>query len=199
MLEYALLWYDQYYVFFYALVVLLVLVEWPITILTLTLLAPKLGIGWEELLLLSLVGDFWGDLLHFYVGRYGYQIQKFFKIRFDNRKFKKLQTQIDRYPLLEKLIIIKYTPPLTSLGLVYLGFSSVRVWEFIKYTLPLCVLSSVSIVAGGYLFGAFWSDNGTLWRFFLGIGVALFVLITVLRRLGRWLVASVQKKYKKSD
>lgn len=137
--------------------------------------------------------------MHFYVGRYGYQIQKFFKIRFDNRKFKKLQTQIDRYPLLEKLIIIKYTPPLTSLGLVYLGFSSVRVWEFIKYTLPLCVLSSVSIVAGGYLFGAFWSDNGTLWRFFLGVGVALFVLITVLRWLGRWLVASVQKKYKKSD
>lgn len=199
MLDYALSRYDQYFVFFYLLLILLLLLEWPITIFTLSLLAPKLNLWPQHLLLLALIGDFGGDLLHFYLGKYGHHLQKLFKRTLNSRTITTLKRNIDRYPLLEKLIIIKYTPPLTSAGLIYLGFSQIKTKDFIHYTFPLCLLSSSLIVLLSSFFNTFLINQSTLRVSFLGIGLSLFLLISLIKYLRMLLITRIQKKYQKPD
>lgn len=199
MLDYALSRYDQYFVFFYLLLILLLLLEWPITIFTLSLLAPKLNLWPQHLLLLALIGDFGGDLLHFYLGKYGHHLQKLFKRTLNSRTITTLKRNIDRYPLLEKLIIIKYTPPLTSAGLIYLGFSQIKTKDFIRYTFPLCLLSSSLIVLLSSFFNTFLIKQSRLRVSFLGIGLSLFLLISLIKYLRMLLITRIQKKYQKPD
>ena len=131
MLEYALSFYQEYTRIFYILIAIVVLLEGPIIILTLTILSPQLWIWIPFLFFLSLFWDFWGDLLHFLLGKYW---EKLFpsKRRSEAKSptFQKLTKTIDNYPLLEKLIIIKYTPPITSIGLIYLWVSKVKMFDF---------------------------------------------------------------------
>lgn len=200
MFEYAFSFYQNYLPFFFILTIIAVLLEWPIVILTLTLLSGKLGIPISLIIILSLIGDFGGDMLHFYLGKYGNTLLKKLNFKRKSEKLTRLNKKIKNYPLLEKLIIIKYTPPITSIGLIYLGTTQLPTLEFIKTTLPLCLLSSWLIISIGYFFGEIFTKTQYLWVFFFGAGIVIFSVIILLKFLGKFLVRKIKEKHhQKSD
>lgn len=194
MLEYALSRYHEYIVLFYAIVVIIVLLEGPITIMTLTMLAPQLWLPLEVIFLLSMIGDFGGDYLHFLVGRYGKKLLKKQEENPDS-PLNKVHKQLEKYPLLEKLIIIKYTPPISNVGLIYLGTSPISTKAFLLKTLPLCTFSSILVISLGHYFGNYFQQQENLAQALFWIGITIVSVLFILRLLGKRLVKKVNEKY----
>jgi len=148
MLDYILHFYNSYTFFFYLLLIVWVVAEWPIIILGLSLISYKIWFGFYELLFFAFLWDFLWDLLLFLIWKY-------FSKKFKNKDFsliKKLNKKLKYHKLLDKLIVIKYTPPITSLGLIYLGFSGISLKKFIKNNIILNIFSSFLITILWYSF-----------------------------------------------
>ena len=199
MLEYALSFYQEYTRIFYILIAIVVLLEGPIIILTLTILSPQLWIWIPFLFFLSLFWDFWGDLLHFLLGKYWEKL-------FPNKRrswaksptFQKLTKTIDNYPLLEKLIIIKYTPPITSIGLIYLWVSKVKMFDFIKKDFPLCLLSTIVVIYIGFYFGQYFNTKTNFWWLIFWIWLGILTTITLSRLIWKFLLKKIYRQHSKS-
>lgn len=198
MLEFALWFYQNYFFIFYLLLAIAVLLEWPIVIFTLTMLATKLGISLSMIFFLSIFGDFGGDLLHFLIGKYGRKLIKNKKKRISSGKIRKVKAKVDDYPLLEKLIIIKYTPPITSIGLLYLWSTKLSFKKFCITTLPLCLISSSLVFGVGLFFGHFLTPETPVWWFIVGIGLALFIIIKGFKALRKQIVMIITSKHKQA-
>lgn len=184
---------------FYGGILIAVLLEGPMVVLSLTILAGKLNLGFWFLFFLSLFGDFGGDLLHFLLGRYGNKLLKYRKLIPKPEKLSQLNEKIKNYPLLEKLIIIKYTPPITTLGLIYLGSTDLQITDFIRNTLPLCTISSLMVLSFGYWFSAFLGEDFPLWWLLLCLWIALFTLVKSIRFLSQYIIKLIEKKNKKNQ
>lgn len=196
MFEYAISFYNEYIFLFYFLVTIAVILEWPIVILTLTLLSPKLGISFPILLFFALIWDFWWDILHFFVW-------KFFKKYFlEKQKFKKLEDlnkKINSFPLLDRLIIIKYTPPITSIWLIYLWVSGTKIWDFVKRDFPLCLFSSLLVLFIWYNFWEYFKNSNNLTYFFLAVWFAIFVVIFSSKIIWNFIIKKIYNKNKQND
>lgn len=146
MLEFAISFYENYTIFFYILAIIAVILEWPLTVLAISsFLAPKYGISFFWIFLLAFIWDFFWDLLHFYIWRFWKNIHS--KIE-KNKNFWKIIQKIDNYSITDKIILIKYTPPITSIWLIYLWATKMKLKNFLKIDILFCLISSfvVSII-----------------------------------------------------
>lgn len=192
MLDYAISFYNEYIFLFYFITIIAVILEWPIVILTLTLLSVKLGIPFWVLIFLAFIWDFWWDFLHFLIWKY---FKKFFQKNKKIEKFNNFKEKIDKVPLLEKLIIIKYTPPITSIWLIYLWFSSEKTWDFIKKDFFLCIFSSFLVLFIWYNFWQYFKETNNLTYFFIWVWFAIFIVVLLTKIISKFILKKIYKKY----
>lgn len=192
MIDFAISFYNDYLVLFYLIVIIAVILEWPIVILTLTLLSAKLEIPFFVLIILALIWDFWWDLLHFFAW-------KIFHKKFEKskklKKFENFKEKINNFPLFEKLIIIKYTPPITSIWLIYLWLNWEKTWNFIKYDFPLCLFSSFLVLFIWYNFSEYFKNTDNLTYFFLAVWFSIFTLVFLSKFIIKIILKKIYKKY----
>lgn len=129
MLDYALHFYNNYTVIFYILLIITVILEWPITILTLSLLSTTFWFSFIFVYIFAIIWELFWDILH-------YILWRFFKQNiFKNKNFEILERteeKLKNHSLFDKLIVIKYTPPITSIWLIYLWYNKVDFKKFLK-------------------------------------------------------------------
>lgn len=129
MLDYALNFYNNYTVIFYILLIITVILEWPITILTLSLLSTTFWFSFIFVYIFAIIWELFWDILH-------YILWRFFKQNiFKNKNFKlleKTEEKLKNHSIFDKLIVIKYTPPITSIWLIYLWYQKVDFKSFLK-------------------------------------------------------------------
>lgn len=128
----------------------LVLLEWPIVILSLSLFAHQLGLSFEFLFLLSFVGDFGGDLIHYMIWRYFSHLLRS-SDHVHNKYLTWLYDNIHSISLLDILVVVKYIPPVTSIGLLYLWHQKVSLKKFIFLDCCIVTINSLLIVSLWYL------------------------------------------------
>lgn len=198
MLEFALEFYHNYHIIFYLFLTIAVILEGPIVILTLTSLSGVLGIPIRVVICFAIVGDAGGDILHFLLWKYAKKILNLIpalnRLKIQNQTFLSFEQKINNYPLLEKLIIIKYTPPITSAGLIYLGSSGLSFRKFLLATLPLCLLSSGIIVAIGLFLSQYLHSQKDIVRFLIGLGLTIFLLLKISKAIGKFFNQKIQEK-----
>lgn len=178
MLEYAISFYNNYTVIFYLLLITAVVVEWPITILTLSMLAPKLEIPFLVIYVLAFSWEFFWDLLHYVIWRF------FKKNILKNKSFKtleKAEEKLKNHSLFDKLIVIKYTPPITSIWLLYLWFNKTDFKEFSKYILLISLFNWIVISFIWLNFWVFLKDNANLEYILMWIMFSLVILYLSMR------------------
>jgi len=193
MFEYALQFYNNYMILFYLFLILAAIFEWPVTILAFSLFAVKLNVGFFEVLIFTFIGEFFGDILHYMVWRY-------FRIgNFRNKKLsilKKIKNKLDWYSLLSLLVVIKYTPPITSIGLLYLWRQKTNFFKFIKNISIFAIFNWLIITTIGYNFGYLFKDK---WDFMYLI-IALFLSFILFYFIVKVIIKNVVKKiYKKNN
>lgn len=194
MIDFAISFYNDYLVLFYLIIIIAVILEWPIVILTLTLLSAKLEIPFFVLIILALIWDFGWDLLHFFTW-------KIFHKKFEkSKKFKKFENfkeKIDNFPFFEKLIVIKYTPPITSIWLIYLWLNWEKTWNFIKYDFPISTFSSFLVLFIWHNFWQYFKNTDNFTYFFLAVWFAIFLLILSTKLIAKYILKKIYKKYEK--
>lgn len=200
MIEFALGFYQNYQRLFYLLLTVAVILEGPIVILTLTSLSWVLSIPLPIVLLFAILWDIWGDVLHFFLGKYGKKFLKLIpaikNLKIQNQNFLSFHQKIQNYPLLEKLILIKYTPPITSAGLIYLWSSGLSFRKFIIASLPLCLLSSGLVFIIGLFLSQYLTSQKQIIRFLIGFGISIFLVLRLIRIIGKYLIKKVEEHHK---
>ncbi|MFA5916609.1 MAG: hypothetical protein WC850_00055 [Candidatus Gracilibacteria bacterium] len=188
MIDYALSFYNNYTIIFYVLLTVTVILEGPITILTLALLAPKFGFSFLLIYSFGFIGEFFGDLAHYFVGRF------FEKNLLSNKKYKvfeKIEKKLENHSLFDQIIVIKYIPPITSIGLLYLGFNKTNLITFIKNIIVFAGLNSLIITFIGFNFGILIKDRQEFEYIIIGIMISLLILYLTLKIISSFII----KKY----
>jgi len=158
MLDYAIHFYYTHKVFFYILLLVLVILEGPVIILSLSFLAVKFHFSFLDIYIFAFLWDFLWDLWHFLFWR-------FFSVKILKKDFslvQKIDKKLKNHSLLDKLIVIKYTPPITSLGLIYLWFSKISFKNYIKNSFYISVFSAFFITFIWYNFWYLFKDKDNL-------------------------------------
>ncbi|MDD2907555.1 MAG: hypothetical protein PHH98_02840 [Candidatus Gracilibacteria bacterium] len=187
MLEYAIEFYNNNTFLFYFILVITVIIEGPITILALSLISSSLEIGFFTILIFAFIGDFFGDLLHYFVGR-------FFKNKLIKRDFsivKKVEEKLIGHSLMDKLIVIKYTPPITSLGLLYLGYIKTNFISYSKNGAILSAFSAIFITSIGYNFGYLFKDKNDFTYLLIGLFLSFAVFYFLLKLFTKYLIKKI--------
>lgn len=193
MLEYALTFFNAYPVLFYILLVVAVILEGPITILAISLLADRLGLQYIDILFFAFLWDFWGDSLHFFVGR---NFRNFVQNRKNIGRLKYLYRKMDSYNFFEKLLVIKYTPPITSIGLLYFWSSKISTYDFITRDALVCFISSIIISGLGYYFGGlFHGTKHEVLYLFWTVAIIMFCLFFWTKYIATFVTKRAEKKY----
>lgn len=134
----------------YRILLPLVLLEWPIVILSLSLFANQLGLSFEFLFLLSFAGDFGGDLIHYMIWRYFSRLLRS-SDHVPNKYLAWLYANIHTISLLDILVVVKYIPPITSIGLLYLWHQKVSLKKFVFLDCCIVTINSLLTVSLWYL------------------------------------------------
>lgn len=156
MIEFAISFYQDYTILFFAVLIVSVILEWPISIITLSILWPSIGIWYFKIFMISIIWEFIWDLWHYILGRY------FKKNVFKEKNYKlieKVEEKIKNHSIFEKFLIIKYTPPITSIWLIYLGFSKVNFKLFFLNVLLFSVINWVLMTFIWYNIGTYISNT----------------------------------------
>ncbi len=187
MIDYIIHFYLNYKIIFYLLLIIWVIIEGPIIILSLCLLAPKFGFGFFEILFFAFLWDFIWDLFHFLFAR-------FFRNKFKNKDFwiiKNLEKKLRKHSLLDKLIIIKYTPPITSLWLLYLWFSNTSFKKYLKNSIYLSVFTSLFITFIWYNFGYLFSKQDNFYYFIILLFLSFVLFYFLFKLLRKYLLKKI--------
>ncbi len=183
MLDFALQFYSQYQFVFFFLLIIVVILEGPITVLALSVIAPSLGLGFIAVFLFSFLWDFLWDVLHFYFWRFFRGFQSKEK---NNTRILRLNSYVDKHSLIDTLILIKYTPPLTSIGLLYL-------WSYLKKSSRFLILDAWLVTMSSLIITSLWMYFGNTLKNFQNpsyvIAGILFIFI-VFYFLIRFLVST---------
>ncbi len=188
----------------YILLFFLLLAEGPI----IGFIASHLSsMGYLNIFLVSIVyflGDFVGDILHYLVGIFLSKTHnRFFKKRFVKLN-KLLQSKKVKYldKLIEKdfflaLLVIKLTPPISSIGLIGLGIRKTNIIKFIKNTAVICLMVEIPIVLLGYFTGitaqTFLKFQSIYARLIFLILVAI-ICIYLMNRIKKYISKQIIKK-----
>lgn len=187
MFEYILHFYTNYTVLFYILLTITVILEWPITILALSLVAPTLSINFFIILLFSFLWEFLWDTLH-------YLFWKFFKTKVLKKDFsiiKKIEERLKWHNLMDKLIVIKYTPPITSLWLLYLWYTKTDFKIFLKKDIVLCLFSAVFITSIWYNFWHLFKNQTDLKYLIILFFLSFIVFYFLFRTFTKYLIKKI--------
>lgn len=187
MLDYAINFYNNYALIFYVILVIAVIFEWPIVILALSLLSLKLWIGFFTILVFAFIWDFFWDLLHYTIGR-------FFRNKVMKKDFsliKKIEERLKWHSLIDKLIVIKYTPPLTSLWLLYLWYTKIDFKTFVKNDVILCFFSSIFITGIWYNFWYLFKDQNDFKYLIVLLFISFIIFYIVFRTFTKYLIKKI--------
>lgn len=151
MLDYVISFYNNYSLIFYILLIIIIVLEGPITIITLTIIAPRLGFWFFMIYIFAFIWEFFWDLLHYFIWRF---FKKFFLKNKKFTLFEKIEKKIVYHSLFDKLIFIKYTPPITSIWLIYLWTKKTDIKNFTKYIFLFSLFNSLII---SFIWFKFWN------------------------------------------
>ena len=188
MIDYALHFYNNYTIIFYVLLTVTVILEWPITILTLALLAPKFWFSFLLIYSFWFIWEFFWDLAHYFVWRF------FEKNLLSNKKYKvfeKIEKKLENHSLFDQIIVIKYIPPITSIWLLYLGFNKTNLITFIKNVTIFALLNSLIITFIWFNFWILIKDKQEFEYIIIWIMVSLLILYLTLKII----TSFITKKY----
>lgn len=191
MLEYAISFYNNFTILFYLIITIAVILEWPIVILTLILVSSKLGLPFYTIFILAFIWDFWWDLIHFLVWKF---TKNFFLKKKKFQKIENLNKKIEKLSLIEKLLIIKFTPPITIIWLVYLWASKISLFELIKKDFFICIFSSTLIVLIWTKFWEYFKNSDNLALFLFLIWFAIFLLTFITKLIWKFLIKKIYEK-----
>jgi len=183
MLEYALTFYNNHFILFYLLLTIAVILEWPITILSLSIVAINFKISFYEVIIFSFIWEFFWDLLH-------YIIWRFFRVNiFNNKNYSlliKTEKKLKNHSLFEQLMIIKYTPILTNIWLLYLWFKKTDLFKYIRIISIFALINWIVLTTIWYNF----------WYLFKGkIDFSYFIIILFLSFIFFYFLIKVGGKY----
>ncbi len=188
MLDYILHFYNNYTSVFYGLLIVWVIFEGPIIILALCLLSYSLNISYLTILFFSFLWDFWWDMIHYFIWRF------FKKKIFKDKNYlllEKLNKKLEGHSLLDKLIVIKFTPPITSMWLFYLWFNKTQLKSFIKNDLILSVFSSILITTIWYNFWYLFKNNTDFWYLIVLVFISFAFFYFLLKFISKYLINKI--------
>lgn len=188
MLEYSLLFYNNYTFLFYIWIILAVIIEWPITILILSILATKINLSFFYVYAFAFFWEFLWDILHYFVWRFfkkNIVKDKEFKI------FEKIEKKLVNHSLFDKLIVIKYTPPITSIWLLYLGFQKTNFKEFLINITIFSTFNSLIVTLIWYYFWAYFANKNELKYIIIWIMFGFLLLYLLIRVISYYFVKNI--------
>lgn len=191
--NYAITFYENYKIIFYLIIFIAVILEWPITVLSLAIFAPKLGIWFPTIFLFAFLWDFLWDSLHFFVWRFVKWIVSKNK---NFSKAEKLFKKIENYSFFDKLIVIKYTPPITSIWLLYMWFTKIWVKEFLLKNWVLCLTSAIILSSLWIFIGEKFADNENI---LIYLFMAIWAILITVYFLSKLIIKIVNKKNNNYD
>ena len=186
MFEYIIHFYESYKIIFYLLLIIWVIFEGPIIILSLSLVSPILKISFLEVLFFAFLWDFLWDLLHFLFARFFKN-----KIKKDFWIILKLEKKLEKHSLFDKLLVIKYTPPISSLGLLYLWYSKLKLKDFIKNDIILNIFSAVLISSIWYFFWKYFVDTNNFVYFIMWLFFSFVVFYFLFKFIRNYLIKKI--------
>lgn len=192
-INYAITFYENYKIIFYLIIFIAVILEWPITVLSLAIFAPKLGIWFPTIFLFAFLWDFLWDSLHFFVWRF----VKWIVLK--NKNFSKAENlfkKIENYSFFDKLIVIKYTPPITSIWLLYMWFTKIWVKEFLLKNWVLCLSSAIILSSLWIFIGEKFADNKNI---LIYLFMAIWAILITVYFLSKLIIKIVNKKNNNYD
>ena len=192
-INYAITFYENYKIIFYLIIFIAVILEWPITVLSLAIFAPKLGIWFPTIFLFAFLWDFLWDSLHFFVWRF----VKWIVLK--NKNFSKAENlfkKIENYSFFDKLIVIKYTPPITSIWLLYMWFTKIWVKEFLLKNWVLCLSSAIILSSLWIFIGEKFADNKNI---LIYLFIAIWAILITVYFLSKLIIKIVNKKNNNYD
>lgn len=106
------------------------------------------------LLILSILGNFLGDLIYFFIGRFSKKsfIDKYLNKLFKVNRMTKIKIYLQENPW-KMLSLIKLTPPLPTPGLILTGTTNISTIKFFFYSFVISTIYSIVILFIGFYSG----------------------------------------------
>jgi len=188
MFEYAILFYNNHELLFYLFLIIAVIIEWPITILALSLVAVNLWISFLVVFIFSFIWEFIWDILH-------YIIWRFFKTNiFKNKKFsllEKIEKKLEKHSLFDKLIVIKYTPPITSIWLLYMWYNKINLLKFIKNISVFAIINWLIITSIWYNFWYFFKDKVDMNYLIITLFLSFLIFYFLVKYITKYIIKKI--------
>lgn len=188
MLEYSLHFYNNYTLLFYIWVILAVIIEWPITILILSILATRINLSFFYVYAFAFFWEFLWDILHYLVWRF---LKKNIVKDKEFELFEKIEKKLINHSLFDKLIVIKYTPPITSIWLLYLGFQKTNFKKFLINITVFSTFNSLIITLIWYYFWAYFADKNELKYIIIWIMFGFLLLYLLIKIISYYFVKHI--------
>lgn len=177
----------------YVLIFLIMVIEGPI-ITTAAAFAASLGyFNIFIIFLLSLLGDLTGDGIHYIIGRVGrvtFVERLALKLGLKKRDLRKLENTMHKH-FGKSMIIIKFIPIFTNIGLLLTGALKVPPKKFVWYSFIITLPRTIFFVVFGFYFGM--AVDSTLKYFKLG---GILIPISIISGFFLWLaVKNISRKF----
>ena len=180
----------------YIIIFIGMIIEGPIVI-TVSAFAASLGyFNIFIVFLLAIIGDLIGDFLHFMIGKFlGKKIiERHGKKAGLNKKIINFLERSFKKHLIKIMMFLKLVPPFTSIGLLLIGSSKIKIRKFIITSLLTTLPMVIFYTTLGYFLGAL--SNKILRYIRLGEYTLFFGLISII--IVYIIVKKIAKKVQKS-
>jgi len=182
----------------YFIILLLMIIEGPLVTIAASV-AASLGVfNLGLIFLLSLLGDLIGDLVHYTIGRFG---RKMFIERYEKKnwmkidKIKRLENKLSNH-FGKAMFLIKFTPVLTTPGLLLAGALKISAVKFAICSLIITIPRTLFFTFVGFYFGLAISVFLEYFRLGQYIVPVVIILIAVIYFGYKIIAEKLDKKYK---
>lgn len=177
----------QHEYLFYLIFFIIALIEGPVISFTVGYFSNIYGFNLLLIYFIAFLGDFIGDILHYFLGRY------FNNVKFIHQRIKRIKVE-PKKKLFFNILFLKLTPPLTSAGLLYIGYKKVGFRKFVLNGFSLSIIFSVLFVSLGRfsgisvsLFDSFYSKYISMTLKFIMFIVFIFLILRYIPKLRNFL------------
>lgn len=191
MFDYALTFYDNHLLLFYLFLIIAVILEWPITILAFSLIAVKFKISFFEVFIFSFIWEFFWDLLHYTIWRFF--IWNIFKYK-NFSILKKIQKKLKNNSLFEQLLVIKYTPIITNIWLLYLWYKKTNLIVFIKTVSIFAIINGIIITSIWFNFWYLFKDKSDFDYFIVLLFLAFLLFYFLIKIISKYVIKNFINK-----
>ena len=139
--------FTQHEILFYFIFFIIALIEGPIISFTLGYFSNIYDFNLIIIYFIAFLGDFIGDILHYFIGKY------FNNITFIRKIINKIKFVKKQNFLFLTLLFLKITPPVTSAGLLYIGYKKYNFKSFVLNGFILSIIFSSIFVSLGKFSG----------------------------------------------